>query len=150
MPTIVVFIFPVLLCSVVLCAVLCCAVLLWAVLYHSSSFLPLLCIFAFSLTSFPHVATPTSTWKSVRFLSNTSAPLSHVPSAVGDKPTPSAPIPGAHATSPPISGLYFRASLYSHRFFCTLQCSKLLTIRVSLECEFSLPLSPSYMPCIRP
>ena len=79
-----------------------------------------------------------------------SGPYSHVPSAFRDKPAPSAPIPGAHATSPPISGLYFRASLYSHRFFCTLQCSKLLTIRVSLEREISLPLSPCYMPCIRP
>ena len=60
------------------------------------------------------------------------------------------PYPRCSCTSPPISGLYFRGSLYSHRFFCALQRSKLLKIPVSLECEFSLPLSPCYLPCIRP
>ena len=78
------------------CAVLCCAVLLWVLLCLSSSFLPLSCMFTFFLTSFPYVATPSSSWKSVHLLSTTSAPLSHVPSPFCSLPLSSAPIPGAH------------------------------------------------------
>ena len=60
------------------------------------------------------------------------------------------PYPRCSCTNPLISRLYFRRSLDLHTFFCTLQRRKLLKIRVSLERGFSLPLSPCYMPCIRP
>jgi len=48
----------------------------------------LLCTFSLLLASVPLIAFPWS--------SRGSASSSHVPSAFGDKPTPSAPIPGAH------------------------------------------------------
>jgi len=60
------------------------------------------------------------------------------------------PYPRCSCTCPLISRLYFRGSLYSHTFFCTLQPRNLFKNPVSLERGSSLPLSPCYMPCIRP
>ena len=152
-PTIVVFIFPVLLCSILLCAVLCCAVLCCAALGAVVSFI-------FLSSPFMHVhllpyLIPIRRNSvvllevralAVNYLRSPLAraiPLLFLASFVR-------PYPRCSCTCPLISRLYFRGSLYSHTFFCTLQPRNLFKNPVSLERGSSLPLSPCYMPCIRP